>query len=521
MMDSSLSLIKSDRFRKITSGSASRFGAYVLGKRYVSGEYNLFEYGRIIDTESLAAKAINRKVTVTFRNGFVVKSENKKFLQRIKQRIREIEFVTETTFDSLLDQIVRTLYLHNNCYILKTRNKKSSSSKGRNGKHPLAGLSILPVETIDMLLDPDGNILGYKQRVGAWKKIYDKDELIHIAVDRRPGMMLGTPPLECVKDDIIALRKIEENVELLIDRSIFPLLHAKVGSESRPATILADGSSEIDLVAYKLETIDKTGGLATNERVEIRAIGAESLALRVESYLNHFKSRVLMGLGVSAIDLGEGDSSGRSTGEVLSLNIVDTVEYYQKVVETVFKGIFRDMLVDDNLIKNTYTIEEDNDVLLDFSSASQEKEIKDGSHYADLYGKGVVSVNEARAKIGHKPISKEQEKDMFHKRTEKPDTGSKLAGSIASPKNQHNTSPKPNGKKRVNNSFDIPKGLISEDTRNYALSKVLTRIESLELGLDEKALTIVSNTVLDRIYNNITLSQEDTINEEVMKYILE
>ena len=516
-MNDNLSLIPSSRFRKITSGSASRFGAYIMGKRWVSGEYNLFEYGRIVDTEALAAKAINRKVTVTFRNGFSVKSENKVFLKRIKQRIKEVEFVTDTSFDILLDQIVRTLYLHNNCYILKTRSDKSSSSKGARGKNPLAGLSVLPVETIDMWLDPNGNILGYKQRVGAYKKIYSKDEIIHIAVDKRPGMMLGTPPLEYVKDDIIALRKIEENVELLIDRSIFPLLHAKVGTPEKPATILADGSSEVDHVAYKLETIDKTGGLATNERVEIKAIGAESLALRVESYLTYFKARVLIGLGVSAIDLGEGDSSGRSTGEVLSLNIVDTVEYYQKIVENTFRGIFREMLVDDRLIKNTYSIKEEDEVWLDFNSASQEKEIKDGAHYADLYGKGLVDVNEARAKIGKKPLSKEQEKMMFHERTKKIDEGSKLSGNIAKPKNQHTK----NALVRKIDSFDIPTSLISDDTRNYAISKLISKVDSKDLGLDDEGLVQVANSVYNRILGDIRLSQDETINEEITKYILE
>lgn len=506
-----LATIKSDRFRKITSGSASRFGAYIMGKRYVSGEYNLFEYGRILDTEALAAKAISRKIAVTFRNGWSIKSDNVKFLKRIRQRLKEIEFVTDTSIDTLLDQIVRTLYIHNNCYILITRSAKSSTSKGNN-KQPIAGLSVLPVETVDILLDPNGNILGYKQRVGAWKKEYTKDEVVHIAMDKRPGMILGTPPLEYVKDDIIALRKIEENVELLIDRSIFPLLHAKVGNESNPATILQDGTSEVDHIAWKLETIDKTGGLATNERVEIKAIGAESLALRVESYLNYFKSRVLMGLGVSAIDLGEGDSSGRSTGEVLSLNIIDTVEQYQKTVETFFNRIFMEMLYDDKMIKNTYTIAEEDEVYLDFHPSSQEKDIKTGSHYADLYGKGVITINEAREKIGKKALAKDQEKDMFHKRTEKKDEGSKLSGNVAKPTNQHTKS-----------SLDmkIPKSLVSNETRNYALSKISSIIDRLEYGINDEGLIKISERVLDRLMSNITLSQEETIKEEVTNYILE
>ena len=126
-MSDTLATIGSDRFRKITSGSSSRFGAYVMGKRYVSGEYNLFEYGRILDTEALAAKAVNRKIAVTFRNGWVVKSDNPKFLKRIKQRIREMEYVTNTKLDIILEQIVRTLFIYNNCYVLKTRSKNSSS----------------------------------------------------------------------------------------------------------------------------------------------------------------------------------------------------------------------------------------------------------------------------------------------------------------------------------------------------------------------------------------------------------
>lgn len=510
-MGDTLATIGSDRFRKITSGSSSRFGAYVMGKRYVSGEYNLFEYGRILDTEALAAKAINRKIAVTFRNGWEIKSDNQRFLKRIKQRIREMEFVTNTRLDVILEQIVRTLFIYNNCYVLKTRSKSSSSSIG-NGRPPIAGLSILPVETVDVLLDPNGNILGYKQRVGSWKKEYGKDEVVLLSLDRRPGMILGTPPLEYVKDDIIALRKIEENVELLIDRSIFPLLHAKVGTESSPATTLKDGSSEVDYIAWKLETIDKTGGLATNERVDIKAIGAESLALRVESYLDYFKSRVLIGLGVSAIDLGEGDSSGRSTGEVLSLNIIDTVEQYQRTVESFFLQLFTEMLYDDKLIKNLYSLEEEDQVTLDFKPSSQEKDIKTGSHFADLYGKGVVSINEARAKIGHKAITKEQEKDMFHKRTAETDQGSKLSGNVAKPKNQHTKS-----------SLDtsIPENLISDKTRSYATTKLIKRIDSLGYGIDPDGNKEISNRVLERLLYDMKLDQLEVIQEEVTRFIME
>ena len=44
-----------------------------------------------------------------------------------------------------------------------------------------------------------------------------------------------------------------------------------------------------------MQELDDYGGVTTNERVEIKAIGAESLALRVEAYLEYFKDRVMLG----------------------------------------------------------------------------------------------------------------------------------------------------------------------------------------------------------------------------------
>ena len=129
---------------------------------------------------------------------------------------------------------------------------------------------------------------------------------------------MGTPPLEPVKDDILALRRIEESIETLIYKSLFPIIHVKVGTDQNPAQTLRDGTSEVAAMSSVLRELDDSGGVVTSERVEIKSIGAESLALRVESYLNHFQERVMIGLGVSSTDLGIGDSSGKATGIVIS-----------------------------------------------------------------------------------------------------------------------------------------------------------------------------------------------------------
>ena len=138
---------------------------------------------------------------------------------------------------------------------------------------------------------------------------FEVENIQHIFFNRRPGFTMGTPPLEPVKDDILALRRIEECVEKLIYKNLFPIMHVKVGTEKMPAQILRDGTREVDIATEYLSKMEEDGGITTNERVEIKAIGAESLALRVESYLTYFKNRVYAGLGMSGIDFGEGGST--------------------------------------------------------------------------------------------------------------------------------------------------------------------------------------------------------------------
>ena len=140
---------------------------------------------------------------------------------------------------------------------------------------------------------------------------------------------MGTPPLEPVKDDILALRRIEESIETLIYKSLFPIIHVKVGTDKNPAKKFPDGTSEVDIATQHLRHIEDDGGIVTDQKVEIKAIGAESLALRVEGYLGHFKERVFIGLGMSGIDFGIGDSTGRATGEVLSESLKESVMAYQ------------------------------------------------------------------------------------------------------------------------------------------------------------------------------------------------
>ena len=224
---------------------------------------------------------------------------------------------------------------------------------------------------------------------------------------------MGTPPLEAVKDDILALRRIEESIETLIYKSLFPIIHVKVGTDKNPAKQFPDGTSEVDIASRYLKNIEDDGGIVTSEKIDISAIGAESLALRVEGYLDHFKERVFIGLGMSAIDFGVGDGSGRATGEVLSESLKESVMSYQDTFQTfISECIIAELLYESGKYRAPYLIPEKDKVYLEFNDLDIATKIKIESHELNKMTQGLQSVNETRTLSGLRPMSESEIKKM-------------------------------------------------------------------------------------------------------------
>lgn len=432
--------------------------------------YDLYEYGRIIDTESFVARAFNKKRSLMFKYGYELSSEDDRNGEYIAKRINEISYVSNMPFDLFLRETAMNLITFHNAYVLKVRKKESSSGKVIKTEtkeiEPIAAYFNLPPETIQVKVNEAGVPFKYRQYVSPTKfREYSPEDIIHICYNKRTGFVMGTPPLEPVKDDILALRRIEESIETLIYKSLFPIIHVKVGTEKAPARKFPDGTTEVDKATGYLKSIEDAGGLVTNERVEIKAIGAESIALRVEGYLAHFKSRVFIGLGMSAIDFGEGDSTGRATGEVLSESLKESVMDYQTALgEYISFMFFKPLLVESGRYKADYQIPDEEMVWFKFGNLDITGLMKMESHELNKMTQGAQSINETRKKVGLKQKSDDELKAdrevMSHTGLEKeaakyapaPAAGtakkpaakskgsSNLTKSITKPKNQHSDS---------------------------------------------------------------------------------
>lgn len=486
----------------------------VIYSGFKNHEYDLFEYSRIIDTEAIVAKAFERQRALIFKNGFYFESNNPKNVEYIKSRIREIEYVTGLTFRNFIEEMAYNLVMFHNAYILMVRNEDKSTGEtvnvGNKELQPIAGWFNLPTETIQRKLKENGDVEMYKQYLDpATFRLFSPEKVRHLKYNARSGFTMGTPPLEAVKDDILALRRIEESVETLIYKGIFPMIHVKVGTESNPAKILIDGRDEVETMGYVMQELDEYGGITTSERVEVKAIGSESLALRVESYLEYFKDRVMLGLGVSDIDMGIGDSSGKATGQIISQTLKEAVINKQDAIsEFITHVLFKPLLVESGMYEAEYMIPEEDLVKFKFNHVDQDARIKIESHILNMFNSGLLSINEARLEIGYKEIGDKEisrigkDKEMILP-TYQVETAKVAAAAAAQSKKENSSGnkTKAEGAKKASASKTNPKNQFSDS---------LFPIEEIKAALPNK--TLLSEYIENHIKSVVDISNSEMDN---------
>lgn len=372
-------------------------------------EYDLYEIGRVEDVDGYVRQAFKKKVGLFLKEGFDYIGSNRKIVDYIKARFLQISIASGISHNELIRRCASQLIRKSNAFLIKVRDDQASGGKTRTnlkGKElkPVAGYFPAAPETMEVDVDQSGKPTQWKQRMPSGNYVlFAPEDVVHFTFDRKEGLIFGTPIITPVIDDIRALRKIEENIELLIYKHLFPLFHYIVGTDDHPAGFTEDGLREIDVVRQQINFMPSEGGIVTPERHEIKAIGAESRALRAESYLEHFKRRVFAGLGMSAVDYGEGDTSNKSTSDNMSRALVDDV----KDLQDAFEAQFNHLIINELLAESTFGDEvfsDKNKVELVFREVDIDKQIKVENHAADLFAKNTITWDEARELMSRDPI---------------------------------------------------------------------------------------------------------------------
>ena len=385
--------------------------SYAGGRaHFIPPEYDLAEIGVIEDTDSYVRQAFDKKIGLMFKEGVSYHGPNPKTVQYVKTRAAQIEQASGIPHAQLLKRVSRSLVRTSNAFLIKVRKPEASGGRLREtpaGKKlkPVAGYFPAAPETMFVDLNPDtGKIRKWRQELPDGRfRLFNPDDVIHFTINRREGFIFGTPTIVPVIDDIRALRQLEENIEMLLYQHLFPLFQYKVGTEKAPAGLDEDGNKEIDVVKYQIRTMPFEGGIVTSERHEIKAIGAEGRAVRAEGYLDHFRKRVIAGLGISQIDLGDGDTTNRATANTLSRALIDTVKDIQDELEAQWNML----VVRELLLESTFgdeVLDEESLVRLEFREIDLVNKMELEKHNTELFEKNGITYPEYRNRLGLEPI---------------------------------------------------------------------------------------------------------------------
>ena len=434
---------------------------------FQTAEYNLGEISKVMDIESYVRQAFNKHVELCLKEGYDISSRNEEATLYIKKRLREMAEVSGLTFDMILRSILQNIVAYANAFVVKVRDFKRSSGmpiKRIAGPElqPIAAYFPMDPTSIRVKRDFHGRVLKYWQRVPGNPIMpqFIPEDIIHIYYDKKEGFAFGTPYVVTVLDDIRSLRRMEENVEMLINAHLFPLYHYVVGTESAPAEIYEDGTTEVDVIKEQIERMPTEGSIVTPERHEIKNLGAQGKALDAEAYLKYFEKRVIAGLGISDISLGRGDTANRATASTIDKSLTDRCKDFQTVVE----NFINEYLLKELLFEGGYAIDEkeDNFVKIKFREIDIDNMLKVQNHEVFKYEHHAITETEMREGLAKDPVSDEQRSLMYLDLVQKPTI--ELEGKVQAeaslekskqattnrnkPTNQHGTKPAKTAQKR-------------------------------------------------------------------------
>ncbi len=404
---------------KVKSRGLSYFSTYSGQSEWVYPQYDHFEVEMVYDVESYAARATRAKLALFLKEGMEFIGSDDRRVDYIRARISQMERATSIPFEILIFQVCRDLIVHSNAYWVKVRNPKASGGRtrkvGEKEVKPVAGYFPLPPEAMVPLVDTSGTIVSWKEIIGSDEKIFSPDDIVHFYTNRKVGYPLGVPSIWPAIDDIRALRSLEANLDVLVHKHLFPIFLWKVGTPEKPAQTYPDGTTEIEEVQNRVAEMPTEGSLVVSERLDVKAVGAENKALRVEFFLKHFVERLLAGLDVSSIDVGIGDSSSRSTAQTLSRNLMDSVKLNQITIERFMEGVIAELLLESTFSEKTI-FDADHLVHLKFHEIDKEAKTANATHLMDLFIKNGITHPELRVGIGRDPLTPEEEQELdWHK----------------------------------------------------------------------------------------------------------
>lgn len=367
-------------------------------ENFTTPEYNLEEIRLASEADSYIKMSLMKYSYMLFKAGYLLKSENEEASDYVSDRLYIMGFSTGIPIDLLFQELGDDLIKYSNAFIIKSRVNQimpGVKAKGFYKDKPVGGYFRIDPASISIERDKFGTIKKYVQTVEGIEKKFDKSDVIHFYLDKEAGNAFGTPRIIAALEDVKILRRIEGNIMSMIYRFSMPLFQWIVGL---PQTGFQATDKEIDQVRNAVENLPIDGSVVTNEKTQIKVIGAEGSALNAEGYLGYFEQRVFSALGVSSSQMGRGGA--KQDADSMESQAHDTIKHIQKV----FALFTENYIINEILLEGGFNpvTNKDDRVYLSFNEINIETKIKVENHEMSKFQSNMIAFEEMRREIGKK-----------------------------------------------------------------------------------------------------------------------
>jgi hypothetical protein len=379
----------------------------------------LDELRKHYELDSYVHQSVNKYCDLVLKGGVRLVSDDPRAADWLQNRLWMMAWLNGQDLDDWYRSIVFSLVLYANVFLLQYRTRKETNLESPSAL-PIAGYYALPTDRVRFVLDKDRRIKGVTLKGQEARpfgleqgKAWPATRIVHLHYNQPPGGVLGLSHLFPVLEDIRMLRMLEDIVLEMVYKNINPVIHAKVGA----ANNVPGGPDAIRRMDEMLRTFNPHNGyLVTNQFTELDIQGSESRALRPEGLLRFFRERVLAGLGVSEVSLGNVSAGNRASSEVVETEMVDRTSVYRQCLRQLEQGVFYPLLIEggyDPLFNPAHRVS------IEYQELDPGIRIKEENHQAQLYTQGIKGLNEVRSTIRLVPADdKSGWEDIYHKRTE-------------------------------------------------------------------------------------------------------
>lgn len=489
----------------------------IKGKVYHDPPEIFFDIPEVYLYDSIVRRAVDLVVTFATINSFRLESRSAKYLKVINTEIKDIFNNSDTTLNLIIKNILYDLVLYSNTFIHKIRDN-SEKLVEINGKKVgrIIGLEVLSPLNIGMVTEKDGSIstyyLLYKQKR---VKNIPIEDIVHIVMGPTHSSLWAFPHLVPVIDDLQILRRVEEDIYTLIFQHIVPLYHLSYKSELLDEE---DVQPQINEMYSKIEDKLSQGALITTDRwtVEVPDRGQARIA-DITKYLEYFKQRVYVGLGISAISFGESQSANRATGNIVSKNIVNMAKTYMNTLKIYFDNfILRELQIQNKIEITKLSDPESVELYVPEIDVEWKQSIE--NHGLLLFqGNAITSAELRKDYLGKLPLTNTEIWDTYAYKFTLPgqallsrdETIQSYLQSQQMPKNQFGAKEAPGKKADSNQIESTEEYLYFVDNTNPRAKEFLTSlgaydlIASLKIGIETNFDGLMQND--PKAYNDISL----------------